>query len=113
MFDHVHLLLIMNHITLSDQKRRKHAYVLIFVQVLQFGGGAKRNPPAVILHSVFAQARVIIFLFLTIMFHELSLYSFIICIVVLSHLFLICHILKELFIGFHDFPLFLMMFRDS
>ena len=53
-FDHVHALLIINHITLQDQTRRKKAHVLIFVQVL--------TPQLFLLQGTAAQAAVIMLL---------------------------------------------------
>ena len=60
-FHHFHPFLIINHITLQDQTRRKKAQVPIFVQVLQLGK-LRPQPRRCFLQSTFAQVSVIMFL---------------------------------------------------
>ena len=58
-FVDIHPLRIIHRITLPDQKRRKEAHALIFVQALQFRRGcAPPQPPRCCLQNTFAQASV-------------------------------------------------------
>ena len=114
--DHAQPLLIINHVTLPDQKRYKRAPVLIFVKVLQLrggrGGGGGLRPPqpfAVSLQNSFTKASVTMSPFLH---HDFTYMSYLFlrhvhycvtCFVLFVMFFIMCHDCSSYFIIFHCF----------